>query len=139
MSHKVFYVSVKTASDKIKTLVKLAYDHYSKNQKLLILTPDSKASEFIDKLLWAEPPQSFIPHFISQTLLNELIVITEEKNNLNGSKVLLNLSAFPIDFITYKAQVVLELEDLSSKAKADVFKKKLQSYQKAGATVVSIN
>ena len=139
MNTRVLFVSVKTSTDKIRHLVRFVQEHAQQNQKLLILTPDSKASEFVDKLLWSEPKQSFIPHFISQTLIDELIVITEEKNNLNGSKTLLNLCHEPADFSLFKVQTILELEDLSSKEKSTVFKKKIVVYQRANASIISIN
>jgi DNA polymerase-3 subunit chi len=136
---RVLFASVKTPADKVRHLVRFVQEHANQNQKLLILTPDSKASEFVDKLLWSEPKQSFIPHFISQTLMDELIVITEEKNNLNASKTLLNLCPEPADFSLFKIQTILELEDVSSKEKSAIFKKKLSSYQKANASIISIN
>lgn len=139
MSKKIFYISLKTPADKVRFLVKVATDHYQKNKKLFILTADNKTTEYVDNLLWAEPKESFLPHFASQTILDESIVISSEKANLNQAKVVLNLTAEPIDSVALKLQSIIEIEDTSSAAKIQVFKKKLAYYQKESLAIVAIS
>lgn len=139
MSKKIFYISLKTPSEKVRFLVKLAQDHYQKNKKLLILTADTKTTEYVDNLLWAEPKEGFLPHFASQTLLDECIVISAEKANLNQAKAALNLTAEPINPHEMKLSSIIEIEDTSTPTKTQIFKKKLSYYQKAGIPIVTIS
>ncbi len=138
MTQKIFYTSSKTPTEKIKFLLKVAQDHFNRYQKIIIFTSDMKTAEFVDHLLWSEPKDGFTPHFISHTLIDECIVITTEKNNLNQSKVALNLTQDPLDLIELKLSTVLEIEDRSTQDKIAVFKKKLTAYQKANIPIIAI-
>ena len=139
MSKKIFYINLKNPTEKVRFLVKIAQDHYQKNKKLLILTADTKTTEYVDNLLWAEPKEGFLPHFASQTHLDECIVISAEKTNLNQAKTVLNLTPEPIDPIALKLNSIIEIEDSSTSAKIQVFKKKLSYYQKANIPIVAIS
>jgi DNA polymerase-3 subunit chi len=138
MNQKIFYTSLKTPAEKVRFLIKIASEHFQKNQKIIIYTADHKTAEFVDNLLWSEPKEGFLPHFISQTLIDECIVITCEKTNLNQAKFALNLSMDPLDLVTLKLTTVLEIEDRSSPEKLQVFKKKLHYYQKNNFQIVTI-
>ena len=138
MNTKIFYTSLKTPTEKIRFLVKVAHSYFQKNQRLIIFTNDAKTAEFVDQILWSEPKDGFLPHFISQTLLEECIVITYEKSNLNQAKVALNLTNEPIDNTNMNLQSIIEIEDTSTKEKYITFKNKLNHYQKRNLSIVSI-
>ncbi len=138
MAQRIFYRSTKTPDDKIRFLLKTVDYHFQKNERLLILVPDVKTAEFIDHLLWSEPKESFIPHFITQTILDECIVITTEKENFNRSKTALNLTSSPIDLSLLNLATVIEIEDLTTPQRAQIFKKKLTQYKKEGLPIVSL-
>lgn len=138
MNPKVYYASPKTPAEKVRFLIKIAADQFAKSQKLIIFTQDSKTAEFVDNLLWSEPKEGFLPHFISQTLLDECIVITSEKTNLNQAKLALNLSLEPLNPSDLKLANILEIEDKSSPERLNFFKKKIQFYQKMGIPIVAL-
>ena len=138
MSQKIFFTSLSTPAEKVRFLLKIAGDHFNRYQKIIIFTSDTKTAEFVDNLLWSEPKDGFIPHFISHTLIDECIVITNERNNLNQAKVALNLTSEPLDLINLKLSTVLEIEDRATPEKTAIFKKKLNTYQKANIPIIAI-
>lgn len=138
MVPKIFFTSLKTPAEKVRFLIKVVSDHYLKNHKMIIFTQDLKTAQFVDNLLWSEPKESFLPHFMSQSLIDEKIVITCEKSNLNEAKIALNLTGQPLNPIDLKLHTIFEIEDLSALEKAALFKKKLLVYQKSKLTIISL-
>ncbi|NBO23858.1 MAG: hypothetical protein EBU93_01255 [Chlamydiae bacterium] len=139
MSQKILFATLSSSAEKIRFLIKVAQDHFNKNQKLIIFTSDLKTAEFVDHLLWSEPKDGFLPHFITQTFIDECIVITSEKSNLNSAKAAFNLGLEPLNPQTLNLSHIFEIEDQSSPEKGAIFKKKLTFYQKSRLPIVSIN
>ncbi len=54
-----FYTHV---DNKHQTLCTLAAKALARGMRMMILTPDSDATERIDRLLWTQPPIGFLPH-----------------------------------------------------------------------------
>jgi DNA polymerase-3 subunit chi len=138
MVPKILFTSLKTPSEKVRFLIKVVFDHYLKNHKIIIFTQDLKTAQFVDNLLWSEPKESFLPHFMSQSLTDEKIVITCEKSNLNEAKVAFNLTSQALNPIDLKLHTIFEIEDLSMIEKTAVFKKKLLTYQKSKLSIISL-
>ena len=107
---------VRTSQDKFFRIATVAKDHFERKEALLILTPPS-ATDFVDRMLWSYPKESFLPHSIAREPTNSLIVITDGTQNPNGSKAIFNLTPDPVTLPLFT--VIYELEDLSSPDKKE--------------------
>ena len=58
----IIFLPVKDTSSKLAKLSNVAQKHLEKKEPLLFLVPDQPALEFLDKLLWTTPSESFLPH-----------------------------------------------------------------------------
>lgn len=127
---RVLFFSVKDMKAKLGKLVSTAHMHYAKQEHLLFVVQDPQGAQFLDELLWKEPEESFLPHRISDAPVNDLIVITQQKKNLNGARYLFNLCPTPL-FFTTEAKIIYEFEDGSSPNKHQFSQKRFEAYKSA--------
>ncbi len=130
MNHKVIFLLVKDLKQKLTKLVSIVHYHFSHKEHLLLITSDLKATSYLDNLLWETPQDSFLPHIITDKPCEELIVLTQEKKNLNGAKYIFNLSPTPL-FLPKPPKIIYEFEDLTSLPKQLLSKKRFQAYKEA--------
>jgi DNA polymerase-3 subunit chi len=135
---KIYFTTTKTPKEKVIFLTKTAHHFFHKKKRLILFTHDFKTAEYVDNLLWSDPQESFLPHYLSRTVIDEQIVITHENTNLNHALAAFNLTTAPLDCRLLKLQEVFEIEDLTSKERAEQFKKKLQIYKNNGYAVVAL-
>jgi len=124
---KIIFFQVTSPPQKIKKIVYISHYHFSKKENLTILVSDDKALNYVDKLLWRTPSISFLPHISTSSICNDLIVITKQKENLNNSKYIFNLTNHSITSFDY--HIIYDFEDLTSTQKNETFKKKFKEYQ----------
>lgn len=59
---KIVFYPVKTTAAKLNKLVQIAHSHFQRGEPLLFLVQDDASWDFLDKLFWQSPPESFLPH-----------------------------------------------------------------------------
>ena len=126
----VTFFQVQTPKEKLERLITTAHSHFDKKARLLILTDSSKTTDYIDKLLYSFPTDSFLPHGPL-----DIITVTENFENYEGT-ALFNLTSHPITLPNLKA--LYEYEDLTSPEKAAAFKPRYAAYSSAGYRIVSL-
>ena len=133
MKPKVIFFQIENTAQKLIKIASMAHYHFLNKEPLLLLAPSPKAVEYVEALLWQEPPEGFLPHEVSEIATDELIVITEKEQNLNKANYLLNLCvempAFSFGFkVTY---------DFEEKNRRAAFEKKYKSYRDKGYAIES--
>jgi DNA polymerase III subunit chi len=89
-----FYTGV---ANPIVAAHKLALKVYAAKRKLRIATDDAQATEQLDRLLWEQPEDAFIPHVrLTSPLRDETPVVIDEATTHDGhADVLISLCATP--------------------------------------------
>ena len=127
---KIIFLTAKTSEEKFQKITGAAWSHFEKKEPFFILSPSDEVSEYLDKLLWKYPKNSFLPHVISSTPSHELVVISTKNENLNRSVAVLNLSPSPLIWKDL-VKVIYELEtpekQVEVKQKFQVYRKELFS------------
>ena len=98
---------------------KLCQKAYESQQKLLLLTRSEQHSQHLDKLLWTQDDESFIPHdlqeeegFISPILINH------EADPRGERQLLINLSnEIPLFFAQFERVLELVTDDNKTQAR----------------------
>ncbi len=62
MNTKIIFFPVQTTPLKLAKICEIGKRHFEGKDPLLFLLPDQTAYDFLDRLLWASPPESFLPH-----------------------------------------------------------------------------
>ncbi len=135
-TQKVIFITVSQNREKLKKIQQIVTKHFNAKVPLLILTPNSTASEYVDQFLWNTPIHSFIPHSISTSISEDLICITHRDNiNPNKAKRLLNLTGNPL--ISPDFNKIYDFDDNSSKNTQNLSQKKIESYRKEKFAIIS--
>lgn len=136
-SIKVIFINVSDNTSKLQRLCSIVDDHFSKRERILILAPSDDAANYIDQLLWRLPEDSFIPHIIAKGPTKELVAITTQKSNVNQAPIVINLCP-EVPALDAAVHLVYELLDRTHPTKEELSRKRLATYQGAGATVEEI-
>lgn len=124
---KVVFFTVKTAIEKLHTIVHVAQEYLEKKEALLILVPDQAALDFVDELLWRLPEEGFIPHPTS------FIQIESETKE---AVAIFNLK--PSAFLG-GSYTIFELEDYTSVEKLQLSKQRYAAYKDARYAISSFD
>jgi len=127
---KVYLFPVKDLPSKLSKITQVAAFHFARNEPLLIATADQTVVQFIDDLLWKTPPESFLPHIVSDEDCDHLIVITSKKKNLNSARYIFNLSPTPLFFGT-NLKIIYELDDMTAPNKHRLSQQRFEDYKAA--------
>lgn len=117
---------VKTTSDKLSKIVQIANDHFHLKEPLQFFVQDQAAWEFLDKLLWSHPPDSFLPH-------PSRWIQTHYQIDPTISTVF-NLSATPLFHDSIKT--LYELEDHSSPEKLKASESRYHAYREKNLQLI---
>jgi DNA polymerase IIIc chi subunit len=127
---KIIFFQIKKQADKLAHITKTASLHFETRKPLLFLVGDETSQNYLDELLWKEPRFSFLPHVISEIPLEETIVISQKRANLNEAQYIFNLTPNPI--FDLECKVIYEFDDYTDKDKAIISKKKFKLYKEGG-------
>lgn len=119
MTQVIFY-SIKNTSEKLNRLCGTANRYFLSKIPLLFLVNDPEGLDFLDKLLWKTPPESFLPH------PNPFIQIHQKVQPEFSSIFNLQPSAL-IDIYPFKT--IYEFEDHTSLGKLQLSKQRYQNYR----------
>ena len=133
---RIIFFEVKTKEQKCLHLVTIATDFFEKKKPLLFKLSSKQGLDYLDRLLWAYPKNSFLPHSIQENPCEELIVLTTSDENLNRAHAIFNLSLNPISDFSYRQ--IYEFEDMTSSEKHAISQKRYQTYKTAGCFIVSL-
>lgn len=133
---RAVFFQVKDNRSKIARIVETAHYHFERKEKFLILVEDQKGEEFLDELLWKSPPSSFLPHVVSGALIDEWVVITRVKENLNGAKFVFNLCSTPL-LIDGSFRIIYDFEDLTSSNKQNLSTTRYDAYKQNQFSIVA--
>lgn len=122
---QVLLIPVKSNHEKLQKMVELAKSHFDRSESLTFYVEGQAAVDYIDKLLWTQPADSFLPHD------GELITITDKipKN----AKSIFNLTSKPL--IEKSSGVVYEFDDQSSTHKQEAFKMRYHAYKRSNFAI----
>jgi DNA polymerase III subunit chi len=131
----IAFYRVKDNLAKIQLICGKAQEAFAQEKRLLIAVQTFEAAQYVEALLWRIPPESFIPHTISDTTTSEWIAITmQDQLNVNHAPRLLNLC--PTASALYQAvEEVYELYDESHPQKIELSQKRARFYQEKGLLV----
>ena len=90
---RVIFFQVIASDHKLQTITDVAAKHFEKQEKLLFVTENAIAAQYIDELLWKRPINSFIPHALITEASNELIQISTIHKNVIESPFVFNLTS----------------------------------------------
>lgn len=128
--HIVFF-NVRNNESKLLKIAEIAKTHFLKRERLLIIAADQKALEYVDALLWKIPKESFLPHSIAENPVDEPIVLSRKRENLNQARFLFNLCPTPLLFED-PFKKIYEFEDLTTQTKEILSKRRFAAYRQAG-------
>ena len=126
---RVIFLQAKENGQKVRHLCEQAQEHLAKKHKLIFYSDSEKALEYIDNLLWSTPSLGFIPHEITHSESDQLIILTSSLANLNSSNAIFNLSNQPITSPDPMISIIYELDDATSPAKKTISQKKFEAYK----------
>ena len=94
-----FYTSV---ADPLRFVAKLVAKAYRSHGCVRVLTSDADATNALDRLLWSEPQQSFLPHCrLASPIASETPVLVDDALEHAGpAEVLVNLHRDPPPFFS---------------------------------------
>ncbi|MBN2479306.1 MAG: DNA polymerase III subunit chi [Parachlamydiales bacterium] len=134
--NKVIFFQVKDPKSKLIKIIQTAYKHFENKKHLLIKTSDEASSRFVDELLWSHPVDSFLPHVVSDSKVDDFIVISNNTNNVNNFHYLFNLTQDLLD-IDKKYKVIYDFDDYTSPLKLSKSKEKFELYKSLGYQIES--
>jgi len=134
MNHKVIFFEIKRSFQKLDKIIGAAHYHYKSSHRLLILSPNEKATSFIEDLLWKEPKESFLPHNMDE---NDLILISHNRDLLKKPiHYIFNLTDFFLD-LSLPERTIYEFDDITNEDKKKIVKEKFQFYHKKNYQIQS--
>lgn len=131
---KIIFLQAKTAEEKIQKITEIIHLHFNKKESFFILSPNETTSDFLDKLLWKFPKNSFLPHTISSEPCLDKVVISMKNANLNKAEAALNLTPLPLLWES-PLKVIYELE---TPEKSVEVKQKFQIYRQSNFSISSM-
>jgi DNA polymerase IIIc chi subunit len=127
---KVYFLEVKTVQEKLTFLGEAVKEVYFQGKTVLVYSPEKKALEYLDDLLWKQPQQVILPHKIHEGTSDDKIVLCANLEQYQKRDIIVNISSKPIEGDNYPE--VIELFDMTSPSKKSNSEQKLKSYQEKG-------
>ncbi len=123
------------APDKLAVLRQLAAKAYGQRLNVLIHTDDSALADNVDRMLWANPPLSFLPHCRDSDALaaQTPILIGVNADRLARADVLINLdNNHPAQFSRFDRVLEIVTADEEDRAKG---RERYKYYQERGYAI----
>ena len=116
---KITFCPVKTTAAKLAKIVEVGTTHFNKGEPILFLVSDDASWEFLDKLFWTLPAESFLPHPCK---------LIQVRHSLDPAyATVFNLSPAPLLQETIK--IIYELEDHTSPDKLKASQDRYHAYR----------
>lgn len=133
---KVICLQASSPKEKIHKILSVIYEYYETKKTLLLKTDSKETTDYLDKLLWDFPKDSFIPHSLSFPSESTIIISASPTippsiySILNFTKE--SLTNFPF------LSKIYEIEDSTSLEKKQIFEKKYKDYSNLGYHLISL-
>lgn len=128
---KVHFIQVDNNGAKLQAITQIVHEQLDNGKKILIAVPNQEAANFVDRLLWATPEDSFSPHSIANSPSNELVVIAIEPVNYNKAQVLINLNPM-VSPHSGEFEAIYDLYDKTHPTKEQLSQQRRDDYKKLG-------
>lgn len=128
---QIIFLKVATPQAKQNKLCEIVHFHFEKGDRILISVPSIEVARYVDELLWRLPEESFLPHVIVESSIDESVVITIKSENLNHATIVFNLQGLDSS-LAGEVDTIYELLDETHPEKLKASKGRLESYQKRG-------
>lgn len=125
----LFFLSAKNNTQKIQHISSKSQFFFLQQKPLLILVSSFEAAQYVDLLLWSHPPDSFIPHTVTDQPSSTLITISIGEEKPYDAPYIFNLCSFPLP-IQASTKELYELYDETSLEKANSSQRKWDFYKK---------
>lgn len=124
----VTFLQVNDNQAKISRMCALVNYLYQQEKKTIITTPNVEVAKYLDAMLWKYPETSFIPHKISNSPDDELILITTLMDPFRDVKTLIHLCPDVHPHFQHFT-TIYELYDATQLSKEHQSKKRLEFYK----------
>lgn len=124
----ITFLKVWDNHSKLKAVLNTVKDLVLQKKRILIAVPNSAAANYLDDLLWKEPEESFIPHFVKDIPCEDPLIISTIHSNFNNAKVLINLCP-EISPISIQFEYIFDLDDFTTNSKAELSAKRKEAYE----------
>ncbi len=123
---QILLIPVKSNHEKLQKIVETAAHHFERGEKITFLVENEMSANYIDKLLWSSPKESFLPHS------GELITITEKLPE--EPQTIFNLTS---QALTENSRgTIYEFDDQTSEHKQQAFKIRYAAYKAKHFSIV---
>ena len=127
---KIVFLKVTDAPSKLNAITQTVHEQLDLGKKILIAVPNQEAAAYVDQLLWKIPEESFSPHIVTTTQVNELVAITTSTTNVNQATVLINLNP-QIHPSSAQFEVIFDLYDTTHPSKEELSQSRQAEYTKS--------
>jgi DNA polymerase-3 subunit chi len=119
MTRVDFYQITESPLQEDDLVCKLCHKAYEAGKKTLLLTSDAQHSERLDRLLWTNQDESFLPHDRQeQEGLISPILVTHQADPRGERELLINLSReIPLYFAQFERVIELVTHDNTENAR----------------------
>lgn len=134
----VTFYQVLDNPQKVALICQTSESLFRQKKKLLILTPNFPATQYIEELLWRLPPEGFLPHVVADTATAEWIAISlQQEVNVNKAPYLFNLRQEAVEqqLASQGIQEIYEFWDETDPQKKANASKKWSDYESRGFLV----
>ena len=131
---KVFCLQASSPKEKLQKITSIVYEHYEMKKKLLLKTEHQDISDYLDKLLWEVPKDSFIPHSLS--LPSDSFIIISDLPIIDPS--MCSIFNFTKQPITTSVSKIYEIDDSTSLERKEIFENKYRYYSREGYHLISL-
>jgi DNA polymerase IIIc chi subunit len=131
---KVVLFQIKDVKSKLIKLLQISMHHFEKKEKLLIQVDNEISQKFVDELLWKSPIDSFLPHSSSDNMIEDFIVITKSKKNINQALYLFNLCQ-DVTSLDTSFKIIYDFDDYTTMTKQAFSQKRFLAYKNASLLI----
>lgn len=128
---EVLFLRVRTPHEKLFRLSSLVQDHFYKRQRILLHVPSQPAADYLSRMLWHLPQESFIPHTYVEEKSDVAVAISSRQGNWNQADILFHLCPAACKQVT-DYSIVYDLCDETSGTKLQLARQRRGAYERQG-------
>lgn len=131
---KILCLQVSSPKEKLEKITSVVHEHYEAKKTLLLKTDNKEVTDYLDKLLWDFPKESFIPHSLS--FPSDTFIILSSSPIIDPS--IYSIFNFTKEPISSPVSKIYEIDDSTSSEKKGIFEKKYKYYANLGYHLISL-
>lgn len=134
---KILFLQAPSPLEKITKLLQVASEHEQGLKKILFITSDKASSEYLDKLLWEHPKESFLPHAPQGSKTSAFIYISHEPLFDESITSYFNLTKNPLS-LNHFVFKIYEIDESHHPEKKKIFESKYKYYSQQNYHIISL-